>query len=206
MFVPKIFENLDRSKVLDLMQKNPFALLVSTDENHLPIATHLPFQIIETADGELLLRGHVSKANAQWRTLSPEKEVLTVFSGAHAYISSSWYEAQNVSTWNYMSVHAYGKPRILSTAELADALRELTAHYEHGRDNARTVETMTDNFFEREMRGAVGFEIQVTRIEAANKLSQNRNERDYANIVHQLEQSPLETERETAKAMQERKK
>ena len=95
------------------MQAYNFAIVVSVKED-IPIATHLPF-VIEERENEIVLISHMSKANEQWKTIS-DKDVLVIFSEPHAYISPSLYEQQqNVPTWNYVAVHAYGKMILQNT-------------------------------------------------------------------------------------------
>ena len=107
MYIPKQFEQKNNEKSIAFMRAYNFALLISVKEG-LPIATHLPF-VTEERNNEIILTAHLSKANEQWKTFAG-KEVLVVFSEPHAYISPALYEsAQNVPTWNYIAVHAYGK-------------------------------------------------------------------------------------------------
>ena len=115
MYIPKPFEQQDLEKSIAFMNAYNFAIIVST-QNEIPIATHLPF-IVEEKNSEILLLSHISKANPQWNTFI-DKEVLVIFSEPHAYISPSLYEhTQNVPTWNYLAVHAYGKIKLAETEE-----------------------------------------------------------------------------------------
>jgi transcriptional regulator len=113
--------------------------------------------------------------------------VLAIFNGPHTYISSSWYDHENVPTWNYIAVHVYGTAKLLEGEALFNSIKELTAKYEQYSERPVSVETMNREYLEREMRGLVGFEITIDRIEAAYKLSQNRDKKNHDAIISQLE-------------------
>jgi transcriptional regulator len=131
--------------------------------------------------------GHLSRANPQWKTFDDESEVLTIFSGPHAYISSSWYDHENVPTWNYIAVHIYGKIRIIEGAELLDSLNQLVDKYEASSRQPVSMEGMSKQFVEQSLKGLVGFEILITNIEASYKLSQNRDQKNQLAIIAELE-------------------
>src|SRR5699024_6280016 len=127
-------------------------------------------------------------ANPQWKTMKNGKEkVLVIFQGPHAYISSTWYQHENVPTWNYQAIHVYGMPRILNDQELEEDLTALLEKYERHRSPAVLWENMSSET-KKQIKGIVGFEIKIEEIQAAYKLSQNRNEVDYQQIIQQLKQ------------------
>ena len=113
--------------------------------------------------------------------------MLAIFQGVHTYVSSSWYDHENVPSWNYEAVHVYGKVRTLSDEELLEALRQLTNKYEKDSVHPVSVDTMSPKFLHTEMRGTIGFEIAIERMEASFKLSQNRDEKNHRNIISELE-------------------
>jgi transcriptional regulator len=137
-------------------------------------------------DGEKLF-GHISRANPQWRNFNEQGEVLAIFSGPHAYISSSWYNHENVPTWNYIAVHVYGKIRMIEGKELFESLRHLVDKYEKKSEHPVSVDKMSPEYVERSMKGVVGFEISISHMEAAYKLSQNRDKVNHEAIIGQLE-------------------
>ena len=116
------------------------------------------------------------------------QEALIIFQGPHTYISSSWYEEQQVPTWNYQAVHVYGNVNLQTQEELIEDLKTLLVTYEHHRQHPVLWETLSPELIERELKGIVGFKLNVTDIQAAYKMSQNRNDEDYANIITQLQQ------------------
>jgi transcriptional regulator len=200
MFIPKIYKNEDADAIKDFIKHNSFGILVSQTNQQL-WATHIPIVLITNEIGEEVLQGHVSVANPQSKNFVEGSDVLVIFSGSHAYISSSWYDHENVPTWNYIAVHFYGKIKRLEGEALLKHLSDLTATYESKSEKPVSVATMNPDFLKREMRGLVGFEIAITDIQAAHKLSQNRNDRDHANIITELEKSEDSTILATAEAM-----
>ncbi|WP_339253592.1 FMN-binding negative transcriptional regulator [Sporosarcina sp. FSL W8-0480] len=191
MYIPKQFKVTDMNEVLSFIQENSFGTLVTTRKGR-PISTHLPFQFIKK-DDDWYITGHMAYGNPQWRTFENCEEVLVMFQGSHAYVSSSWYSHENVPTWNYQAVHMYGKASILTNEELVENLTMLLNKYEGHRENPVLWATLSLKLIESELKGNIGFKIKVTEIQAAYKLSQNRNETDYNNIIENLrnEGNPL---------------
>lgn len=188
MYVPPSFLETDQAFIMTFLAAHGFATLVSTDHG-LPVATHLLLETRKLDDSRLVLSGHMSRENPQWKTFDPSSEILAIFQGPHSYVSASWYSVQSAPTWNYLSVHAYGLPRIVATrAELYMLLKRLVDSQEGGRPvgGRYMIESLPGNLLEGMMNGIVGFEITVTRIEAAAKMSQNRSARDYQNIIDEL--------------------
>ena len=148
------------------------------------MATHIPLELSEEGTK---LSGHISKGNPQGKDLPAAGEVLVVFSGPHTYISSSWYDHANVPTWNYIAVHVYGTIRLIEGEELFHSLAQLMDKYEKNSADPVTVEKLTPAYMQQAMKGVTGFEINITRIEATQKLSQNRDRKNYTNIIHELD-------------------
>src|SRR5699024_5522466 len=96
-------------------------------------------------------------------------------------------EEENVPTWNYQAVHIYGKASILEKDELIKDLTIMLKKYEENRENPVLWDKLSPHLLDRELKGIVGFKIKVGKIQAANKLSQNRNETDYINIIDKLQ-------------------
>ena len=183
MYTDKLNRNENAEELHEFIRKNGFGILISTVENK-PWASHIP--LLLSSDGKKL-SGHIARGNRQWKEWNTEADVLAIFSGSHAYISSSWYDHENVPTWNYIAVHVYGKLKILSDQKLLQSLKELTDKYEKQSVQPVSVEKMNPGFLKKEMLGIVGFEIEITKMEAAYKLSQNRDAKNHKAIVTELE-------------------
>ena len=203
MYISKLYREEDRAKIMEFLRQNEFATLVSYDGEK-PVASHLLMEVAE--DGEkLFVNGHMSKANPLWKTFDKNPEVLVIFQGPHTYISPTWYNHVNVPTWNYQSVHIYGSPRIVTDhEETYEMLSRLIARNE-GNPSYR-METLPLDFVVKEMKGIVAFQVEATRIEANYKLSQNRNDESYWNVVSHLDERGDEMSHEVAKAMRKNRK
>lgn len=178
MYRPTVFQEDNLDKLVEFMRANSFATLVSMEGN-IPVASHIPM-VITVQEGVVKLTGHLAKPNPQWRSFGPT-ESLAIFTGAHGYVSPTLYEAhESVPTWNYIAVHAYGVPQIITLKESKDAMDTMIhdmidtyeasyhAHW-HG---------LSPQFREGMMNGIVGFEMPISKLEGKYKLSQNRSQID----------------------------
>ena len=184
MYIPEHFRNEDRTTALAFMRANPFAILISsTDEG--PFATHVPVVLQESPE-HLTIRGHVAKANPQWRYLQNDPTCLMIFHGPHAYISPSNYDAREVvPTWNYGAVHAYGNATTFAEPEqLLNMLHDLIPTFEAAYEQQWA--SLSEAYRQRLLSHIVGFEIAVTRLEAKFKLSQNRSRNEQQQIIDSL--------------------
>jgi transcriptional regulator len=204
MYIPKINEETDQARIFDFIKNNGFGLLISA-ENDVPFATHLPLILDFNEKNTPLLRGHVARANPHWQMWERVGDVLVIFNGAHSYISPSWYEHPSAATWNYLAVHMYGKIQLVSDDKLLDSLKILTNKYEKTQENPLFFENLEDDYVKKILRGIVGFEIEIEKIEAKAKLSQNKNEKDYNNIIEQLNKTENALAGEIAKEMMSRR-
>ena len=185
MYVSHYYREEDLKRVADFVREHDFATMVLSQDN-IPVASHLLMDFETSPDGTWLVSGHMARANKLWRAFDSTKEVLLIFGGPNTYISPTWYNHLNVPTWNYIAVHLYGAPRVIASGpELEEILARLIKRYETQSDYR--METLPADFREKEMRGIVGFQVKVTRVEANFKLSQNRNDEDHANVIQQLE-------------------
>jgi len=187
MFIPKLYRSEDYSLMKEIIRENSFALLISSVDKIR--ATHSMMMLNEDDKENIYIETHISKANPQAKTLKNGDEVLCDFLGAHTYISSSWYDHINVSTWNYEAVQIYGKVELMNPEELYIHLDKLTSKYEKFQKCPVMVKNMGKEFVEKEMKGAFGLKIIPTEIFIKQKLSQNRKENDFKNIISNLENS-----------------
>ena len=204
MYIHRLNQWENDPEVAQFIKQNAFATLV-TQVGGKPWATHLPFVLEQKETGESVLHGHLAKANPQWKSIGEMEEALIIFQGPHAYISSSWYTHENVPTWNYLAVHVYGKIRIIEGEELMHHLKTLVDAYEHGRTNRVRVETMSEAYLDSQVRALVGLEVKIQEVQASAKLSQNRDEANYQNIIHKLEESEFPMDKEVAEEMRKRR-
>ncbi|AYZ13910.1 FMN-binding negative transcriptional regulator [Chryseobacterium arthrosphaerae] len=199
MFVPKLYRSEDMDVMREIIKENSFALLISSVDKIR--ATHSMMMLNENDPENVYIETHISRVNPQARTLKNGDEVLCDFLGSHAYISSSWYDHINVSTWNYEAVQIYGKVELMSHDELYAHLEKLTSKYENFQQCPVMVKDMGKEFVEKEMKGAFGMKILPTEIFIKQKLSQNRKENDFQNIILHLEESADDNARKIAEKM-----
>lgn len=188
MYIPPQFKIENRDELVRFMRENLFVTLVSNSTDGI-IATHLPV-IVSDDPNPLKLIGHMAKANSQWESFQDSGEVLVIFQGPHAYISPSHYNTQeNVPTWNFAAVHAYGTPKIISDEIAAlDVLASQIEKYEQAYQPQWNA--LTDEFKNSKVKGIVPFEITVTRLEGKYKLSQNRAHDEQERIAQSLSSEP----------------
>jgi len=196
------FRTEDAAALRQVMERYPFAILVSHHDGE-PFATHLPFLWREGGEHGVLV-AHMARANPHWKTWNAETRVLVIFQGPHSYISPAWYEQQvTVPTWNYVTVHAYGRPLIWDdTGRLRETVVELTKRFEAGTGNGWSVERAAP-IMETELKAIVGFEIPIDRLEGKFKLNQNRSEADQRGVIRALEGSTEREQREIAELMRQ---
>ncbi|MEZ2415620.1 FMN-binding negative transcriptional regulator [Muriicola sp. E247] len=202
MYIPPQYKNENISEVRDFIKAHSFAILINQSEGK-PWATHTPLELGKDDEGKDILIGHIAKANPQWKAFENNPRVLCIFHGPHSYISSSWYKEEEVPTWNYIAVHIYGRVTVLSTQEVLQWLHGLVDHYEKEEKNPVSLEHMSPATL-KQVRGVVGFRIQIDEIQAAFKLSQGREE-DHERIIRELKAKDEPGRRHIADIMKKKK-
>jgi transcriptional regulator len=198
MYHVPYFKANDQSEVLAFMKAHPFVTICGVDQNHLPVATHVPILIVEREE-KLYFQAHIMRKQDHHLAFENNAQVLVIFQGANAYVSSSWYHNDDRgSTWNYQAVHAKGQLRFLTEQELFELLTNLTAYFEKDPDSPSQVKNLSDDYMKSNMKAIVAFEIEVTDLQHVFKMSQNRNQKSYQQIVEQLEKGDLEAIRVAA--------
>lgn len=181
------FKEKDKQTILDFIEEHPFAFLTGSFLSGEQVATQIPFLMTER-NGELFFRGHVMRNTDHHKAFLENPNALLVFSGPHCYVSASWYSNPHMgSTWNYMSVHAAGKVRFMSDEELISFMRDLTLKFEKGNTESLTFyDNLPEDFLSKMIPAIVGIEIKAEKMDNVFKLSQNRDEQSYLNIISKL--------------------
>ena len=172
---------------MDFIRQHPFAFIAGCSEDGKPVATQIPV-FIDERDGKLFLSGHIMKNTDHHKAFLHNSNVLAVFTGAHTYVSASWYEdKQQGSTWNYISVHAKGILKFLDEQALLDVLKRTTNHFENNPYSGANFEDLSTEYIQRLAKAIIAFEVEVLQIDNVFKLSQNRDEKSYHTIMEKLE-------------------
>lgn len=188
MYKFSYFKENDKQRMFDFIEQNPFAFMTGSFLSGNQVATQIPI-LLEERDGEIFLQGHIMRNTDHHKAFCENPQVLIVFTGPNCYVSASWYSNPQIgSTWNYMSVHIAGNITFMNNDELAVLMRKLTLKFENGNTESPTFfDNLPDNFLQKMMPAIIGFEIKPNRIENIFKLSQNRDEESYLNIISKLQ-------------------
>ncbi|HEV2125720.1 MAG TPA: FMN-binding negative transcriptional regulator [Chloroflexota bacterium] len=209
MYIPAAFRESRQPVLHEVIQQYSFGTLVSRVDGEL-LATHLPFLLTPDRGPHSTLLGHLARANPHWQSFQgvlpteasgvsgseavdevADEESLVIFEGPHAYISPSWYATEvAVPTWNYVVVHVYGRPRVLTDPAVLRSLLGATVDtYERAFEAPWRLGRLPDGVVEKMMEAVVGFEIPISRLEGKFKLNQNRSAADRRGVISALQRS-----------------
>jgi transcriptional regulator len=205
VYIPNVHRVTDAKRLQAFVRHHSFATLVTCPagpDGPAPFASHLPFLLHVGGGAHGVLRAHMARANPQWRHFRPGHEVMAVFLGPHAFVSSNWYAepARMVPTWNYTAVHAYGTARLIEEpAAVYALLRDLMAVYQ---PEGSPMPLSPEHGPAADLvQGIVAFEVEVTRWEGKFKLSQNRSAEDRRRVREALEERGAPDDRAVADLM-----
>ena len=190
MYVPTHFEETRADVLHALVRAHPLAALVTHTPDGL-VANHIPFEIDADPAPFGTLRGHMARANPQWRTLG-DSPALAIFQGPSAYVSPTWYATKRdtgrvVPTWNYAVVHAHGPVRVIHDRDwLREFVTRLTIRHEAGRHDPWQVSDAPADYIDTQLAAIVGIEMPIARLEGKWKVSQNRPAVDRAGVAEGL--------------------
>lgn len=183
------FKEHDPAVVLQFMREHPFVFLSGVTKENKPVATQVPV-FIDEKEGKLFLTGHIMRNTDHHKAFVKNPNVLAVFTGPHVYVSGTWYsDPHQASTWNYMSVHAKGTLKFGNYNDLVAILKRLTLHYENNNTASTTVfDNLSSEYIASLINAIVAFEVEIISVENVFKLSQNRDEKSFNNIISKLEE------------------
>jgi transcriptional regulator len=193
MYLPALFAETRAEELHRIIRDHPLGVLVTHSGAGLD-ADHLPFVFDESQGPHGTLIAHVARANPVWTELANGDQVLVIFRGAHGYISPNWYASKHethrhVPTWNYEVVHAHGLVRIHEDEKAVRGMvARLTRQQETPLPHPWRMGDAPADYLAEELGHIVGLEIAVTKLEGKRKLSQNRDDRDFASTLRALEE------------------
>jgi transcriptional regulator len=203
MYIPQSYKNENIEEVKEFLKANSFGILINQVDGKIT-GTHIPMELDKDENGDDVLVGHIAKANPQSKNFKEDEEVLAIFNGPHSYISSSWYQKEDVPTWNYIAVHVYGTVKIIEGEELFEALKKLVDKHEKNSEKPVSLEKMSSRTLQQ-INGIVGFSIKIKEIQAAYKLSQ-KNEEDHNRITNELDKNGNSNSKAIAEEMKKVRK
>lgn len=186
---PQYKEN-DPAEILNFMQAFPFVTMIGYNTSGRIAVTQIPV-LVEKSEEKLIIKGHIARKSDHHLAFEENPEVLILFTGPHVYVSGTWYTGnpQQASTWNYISIHARGKLVFGQQEDLIPLLRKLTLHFENYNEASSTVyDNLPSEYKEKLMKAIIPFEMEVSELENVYKISQNRDEASYRNIIKKLEE------------------
>jgi transcriptional regulator len=182
------YKEEDILQVVQFMRDNPFATMIGCNSGRIE-ATQIPVMLDER-DGRIFISGHMSRKSDHGKAFAVNPGILMLFTGTHSYVSGTWYSGnpQQASTWNYISVHVRGRLQFTDEDGLIGILKKLTLHFENGDTSSSTIyDNLPHEYRSKLIKAIVGFEFEVTELDNVYKLSQNRDEKSYDNIVVELD-------------------
>jgi transcriptional regulator len=181
------YKEQNQEEIIQFMKDHPFICLIGCEGKRVEL-TQIPV-LIEGRDGKIILHGHIAKKADHTNAFWENPNVLALFTGPHTYVSGTWYTGNphQASTWNYIAVHARGKISFQNEEVLTGLLKKLSLHFENGNTASSTIyDNLPTEYLEKLKKAIVAFEIEVTELENVFKMSQNRDEKSYDNIVTEL--------------------
>ncbi|MGB0880464.1 MAG: FMN-binding negative transcriptional regulator [Polaribacter sp.] len=198
MYTPKHYKNENIDEAIAFIERFNFGIMV-TSESANPIATHLPFVVSKNGDN-IILTSHFAKANEQAINIE-DKEILTIFSEPHAYVSPKYYDKkQNVPTWNYLAVHTYGNAKIIDNEkEIFLVLKQMISNFDVAYLNQWN--DLPYNYKSKMANGIIAFKITIDEIQFKEKLSQNKTKKERKRISSEFSKSSNLNENRIAEYM-----
>jgi transcriptional regulator len=205
MYVPKQFVVEDLARLQDFMEEFSFATIVTQRDGELT-ASHIPFLLDRSVEPYGTLRAHIAIRNPQLKDFQSGSEALVIFQGPHTYISPSWYaQPENVPTWNYTVVHAYGVPKIGDKTAMMELLKDLTGKHEGSFEQPWDFDPSAA-WIQKLLSEIVALEIKIEKLQGKFKLNQNRTQADRAGVIEALSASEDSLQRAIADLMDQRRR
>ena len=193
MYLPKHFDVEKVSSAFEFIEQRQVGNIVVASGSCFE-ASFLPWKLLRGAMGTASSRGHVSKANPLVELVKDNVPGIVIFDLVDGYISPSWYPSKQIDqkvvpTWNYLTVHVHGRVALIDNSEwVEDLVTELTISNESDQKAPWQVSDAPREFIEKQLKGIVGVEVLIERIEAKAKLSQNRSASDVQGTIEGLGQ------------------
>ncbi|PTB97624.1 FMN-binding negative transcriptional regulator [Marivirga lumbricoides] len=200
MFQSEKYKKSDRDFTFNFIKTHPFATFVTSEKDL--IATHIPVLLKEDAE-EFTLYGHIANQNEQLKDLKNGVKALLIFKGPDSYVSSSWYQEKNISTWDYTALHINCSLKVQTSDELVESLKRLVYHFEKDRHDPLLYHELPKEMLEDHLKRITGFWLYPERIQGIAKLHQGFKKEDIYNITKELEKEKNYQASEISKQLKE---
>lgn len=183
MYIPPQFEESRVGVLQEVIMRNPLGSLVTCSGDGID-ANHLPFELVLRSGALGVLQAHVARNNPLWHEVAQGSEVLVIFRAQDAYISPQWYPSkqdfhQQVPTWNYRVVHAFGRVTFHDDAQyVRRVVAKLTKSHEATQPTPWKMTDSPKEYIDAMLKKIVGVEIEITRLAGKFKLGQDEEARD----------------------------
>lgn len=205
MYIPKQFCQNDIDALIETMRQIRLGALVISVQDQL-ISTQIPF-LVKHKGEDVVLEGHVSRANQLWQHAMPGNKSLVIFQGVHAYIHPGWYPTKKIDgrvvpTWNYEAIHCSGSIAYQDSKEwILKHVTELTNEMESGQETPWKVSDAPEEYIQAAAQGIVGLRFKVDKIEGVVKMNQHHSIDNRLGAIDGLSQSPKANDQKVAQIM-----
>jgi transcriptional regulator len=182
MYVNPHFTERELPVLHDTIENVRFGVLVICADG--PLAAHIPFVLHRDEGAYGTLIAHVAARDPLARHLDGEHGALAIFSATRAYISPRWCPSGGLPTYNYLAVHAYGRPRVVDDPDVVLAhLSELVSVHEQRFPHPWSLSAVAGDYVAERLPHIVAFRFEIEALQGKRKLSQNRTAEDRDGII-----------------------
>jgi transcriptional regulator len=200
MYVNPNYAERELPVLHEMIETARFGLLVLCAGG--PLAAHIPFALRRDQGPHGTLVAHVARIDPLARHLGAGHEALAIFSGPKAYVSPQWYESDGLPTYNFLAVHASGRPRLLEDRDKVLAyLGELVDVHEQRFSTPWSLASAAEDHVDELLPHIVAFTLEISSIQGKRKLSQNKSAEDRDGVIRGLRERASDDEEAIAAAM-----
>jgi transcriptional regulator len=200
MYQPKKYKKQDPKYIFNFIQQQPFATFIINGNKLL--ATHIPV-LAEGVAEDFTLFAHIANHNEMLKYVEDGAEALLIFQGNHGYVSSSWYQEKDISTWDYSAVHVNVKIKLQSKEELENSLKKLVKHFESSQETPLYYKDIPKKLLKEHLPLITGFWCEPVEVKGVAKLHQSYSKENIQSTIKHLESSNNPMDKELAKNIKE---
>lgn len=210
MYIQKQLAENNPKALTAYIKAHSFGCLVISSEMGLE-ANHLPFELVELPDSQIILRTHVAIKNPAWEIAMGNPNALIIFTGPSCYVSPDLHPASKTHgkvapSWNYSAVHVKGNMMVMRESTwILQHLNNLTEQNETPRATPWSIHDAPMDYIKKSAEYVIGIEITVDEIVGKYQASQQYKQPIREQIAEGLMAEPDPQSREVAKMILSRK-